>query len=115
MQNVTYILTVVATDSGKPEPFSTLTNVTIVAIQPNNFFNPMLNQTAYTASIEKGNAVGAVVLAFSVSDADTPGPASQVMSVTLLGADAQYFTCNLTGTNTGVVIATYVIIEGVLM
>lgn len=109
-QNITYTLVVVATDSGKPMPFSTSTNVTILVIQPNNFFNPELNQRAYTRSIEKGNAVGTVVLAFSVSDTDVLGPASQVTSVILFGADAKYFTANLTSTNAGVVIATYVII-----
>ena len=103
---MTYTLTVVATDSGKPVPFSTSVNVTILVIQPNNFFNPLLNQSVYAASIDEGNVIGAVLFGFLVADDDTPGPASQVKTAFLYGGDAQYFAVNLTGTNSGVVIAT---------
>ena len=95
-------------------PSSTPVNVTITVIKPNNFFNPILNQTVYRASIEEGNQIGAVLFGFSVTDADAPGPASQVKSATLFGGDAQYFSVNLTGSNSGVVIAKYVIIDVVV-
>ena len=95
-----FTITVVATDSGRPEPFNSTAVVTIISNPPDNFFSPELDQDSYTASLRENSAAGTVVLDFTVTDGDE-GPASEIGTATIFGADAAFFTVMVTGPNSG--------------
>ncbi len=97
------VFTVVATDNGQPEPFNATAQVTIMVFSPENFFDPVLDQTAYNVTLDENRAAGSVVLAFTVTDADRSGPAAEVGTATILGSDAQFFSVNVTSPNSGII------------
>ena len=96
-----YIITVVATDNGRPEPFNASVEVTITVESPDNFYTPILNQTSYTATVSENRPPGDVVVSFTVDDSDEEGPASQIGQLFLIGSDAQFFVAEITGPHTG--------------
>lgn len=97
----TYIVTVVATDNGRPQSLNATVNVTISVVSPDNYFNPILNQTSYTATINENRSPGDVIVSFTVFDSDEPGPAAEIGQLLFIGSDTQYFVGEVTGPNTG--------------
>ncbi len=95
------MITVVATDNGMPEPLNATVDVTITVVSPDNFYNPILNQTRYTATLNENQLPGNVIVWFTVFDSDQDGPASEIGQLFLIGSDAQFFIAEITGTNTG--------------
>ena len=88
-------------DNGQPEPFTSTAEVIITVFSPDNFFNPQLDQVAYSAIIDENESTGSLVLRFNVSDSDLFGTASEIGVATILGLDAQFFNVTVTGPNTG--------------
>lgn len=103
MQNASYTITVVATDNGQPENFNSSTTLTILVFPPDNFFSPVLDETLYEVSVEENSPVGTDVAVFSVVDGDQIGPAAEISTVILSGADSDLFEATITGPNTGVI------------
>ena len=102
LQNMTYTLTVIATDNGQPDHFNTTAQVTVVVFSPDNHFNPELDQSSYDATVVEGNATEQVVVMFTVTDLDRIGPASELSAVELLGDGRELFNAEIIpGTNTG--------------
>ena len=95
------MITVVATDDGMPEPMNATVDVTITVVSPDNFYNPILNQTRYTATVNENQPPGNVIVSFMVFDSDPQGPASEIGQLFLIGSDARFFIAEITGTNTG--------------
>ena len=102
-------MTVVATDNGMPEPFNATVNVIVTVVSPDNFFNPVLNQTVYTATVDENRAPGEVIISFTVDDDDEPGPAAEIGQLLFFGSDTQFFVAEITGPNTGQIRTKYVI------
>ena len=96
-----YTITAVATDNGMPEPLNTTVDVTIAVVSPDNFYNPILNQTSYAATVNENQLPGDVIVWFTVFDSDQQGPASRIGQLFLIGSDAQFFVAEITGTNRG--------------
>ena len=96
-----YTITIVATDNGMPEPLNTTVDVTITVESPDNFYNPILNQTSYVATVDENRSPGDVIVWFTVFDSDQQGPASQIGQLFLIGSNAQFFIAEITGSNNG--------------
>lgn len=71
-------------------------------VSPDNFYNPILNQTSYTGAVDENSLPGIVVVWFTVFDSDE-GPASQIGQLHFIGSDTQYFVAEITGPNTGLI------------
>ena len=99
-----YTIIIVATDNGMPEPLNTTADVTIAVVSPDNFHNPVLNQTSYSATVNENRPPGDVIVEFTVFDSDQTGPASQIGQLYLISSDAQFFRAEITGPNTGRII-----------
>ena len=108
MQSRSYVVTVVATDNGMPEPFNTTVDVVVTVVMPDNHFNPVLNQTSYTATVDENRPPGDVIISFTVEDNDEPGPAAEIGQLVFLGGDAQFFVAEITGPNSGQIRTKYV-------
>ena len=96
-----YAITVVATDNGMPEPLNATVDVMITVVSPDNFYNPILNQTRYSATVNENQLPGDIIVSFLVFDSDQQGPASRIGQLFLIGSDAQFFIAEITGDNTG--------------
>ena len=84
-----------------PEPLNATADVTITVVSPDNFYNPILNQSRYAVTINENQLPGDVIVWFTVFDSDQVGPASEIGQLFLIGSDAQFFIAEITGTNTG--------------
>ena len=91
-----------ATDNGSPETRNTSVSAIITILSPDNHFNPELDQSSYSGDIDEGVPAGAIVVNFTVIDEDPAPDAAGIGALMLLGSDSQYFTAEMTGTNTGV-------------
>ena len=98
-----YTIKVVAMDNGMPESLDAAVDVTITVVSPDNFYNPILNQTRYTATVDENRLPGDDIVWFTVFDSDQQGPASEIGRLFLIGSDAQFFIANITGTDTGLI------------
>ena len=102
IQDDTYILTVSATDNGKPTVNSTQVTVVINVFSDTNFYSPNLTKMAYSASIDEELPIDTPILSITATDADLIGPAAQVNDFILSGDDAVYFWVENLGNNTGI-------------
>ena len=102
-----YTLTIVATDNGLPENMNTTATLTITVIPPDNFYNPVLDQQLYTATIEENSDIGTSILTIVATDDDSPGPASKIEKFVLLGDDAHLFYIENLMNNTGILRSKY--------
>ena len=75
--------------------------MTITVVSPDNFYNPILNQTSYTATVDENSTPGDVIISFRVFDSDEAGPAAQIGQLHFIGSDTQFFVAEITGPNTG--------------
>lgn len=98
-QNISF--TIVATDNGEPDPFSSMVAGTVMVVSPDNFFNPVLNQPVYNVTLMENAPINSSVLNFTMTDMDAPGLAAEIGMATIFGPDANFFTVTVTGPNSG--------------
>ena len=88
------------TDNGVPSPRNGTAIVNITVSPQDNFVTPVLDQSTYAATVREGSGIGTPVLQFTVTDSDN-GPASEIGEIIILGVDAQFFTAERTGPQSG--------------
>ena len=99
---------VTATDNGFPQAMNSSVRVTLSVFSPDNHFSPMLDQTTYKGSVDENTASEAIVLNFTVLDADPVQRASEIGNLVLFGDDSTYFSAQKTGPHTGVLLTKWV-------
>lgn len=99
---------VTATDNGFPQAMSTSVQVSLSVFSPDNHFSPMLDQATYKGSVNENIEPEAIVLNFTVIDADPVPRASEIGKLVLFGDDSAYFSAQKTGPHTGVLLTRWI-------